>query len=70
MSYYQFNKREILQKAKKKKEKKEKSKNKYKNMTDEEKQAKKEYQRNYCKKLESYQNEQLLEKAKRGEKSG
>ena len=24
-------------------------------MTDEEKQAKKEYQRNYCKKLESYQ---------------
>ena len=39
-------------------------------MTDEGKQAKKEYQRNYCKKLESYQNEQLLEKAKRGEKSG
>ena len=39
-------------------------------MTDEEKQAKKEYQRNYYKKLESYQNEQLLEKAKRGEKSG
>ena len=38
-------------------------------MTDEEKQAKKYYQKKYYKKLKAYKDEQLLEKAKRGKKS-
>ena len=76
MSFYQFNRQEILQKAKKNysKEKatsyyllkeeaiKKKSKNKYKNMTDEEKQAKKEYQKNYYQKLKVYKDELLAGK--------
>ena len=55
MSYYRFNKKEILQKIKKKYSKehaaenyllnKEAIRKRYKNMTDEEKQAKKEYQK-------------------------
>ena len=40
-------------------------------MTDEEKQAKKEYQINYYKKLKAYKDELFLEKEKRGkEESG
>ena len=35
-------------------------------MTDEEKQAKKEFKKNYYKKLKAYKDELLLEKAKRG----
>ena len=37
-----------------------KTKNRYKNMTDEEKQDKKEYQNNYYKKLKAYKDELLL----------
>ena len=80
MSYYQFNKKETLQKAKKNcsKEKaaeyyllnKEAIKNRYKYMADGEKQAKKEYQESYCKKLKAYEDELLLEKLKRGKESG
>ena len=40
------------------------TKNKYKKMTDEEKQANKEYQKNYYKKLIAYKDELLLEKNK------
>ena len=39
-------------------------------MTDEEKQVKKEYQKNYYKKLKAYKYELLLGKVKRGKKSG
>ena len=39
-------------------------------MTDKEKQAKKEYQKNYYKKLKTYKDELLLEKAKRGKENG
>ena len=76
MSFYQFNRQEILEKAKKNfsKEKaaqyyllkeeaiKKKTKNKYKNMTDEEKQAKKECQKNYYQKLKVYKDELLAGK--------
>ena len=65
MSYYQFNRHEILQKAKEKfsKEKaaecylqnkkviKEKSKNRYKNLSQEEKDKIKEYQMKWCQQL-------------------
>ena len=34
-------------------------------MADEEKEAKKEYQKNYYKKLKAYKDERLLEKAKK-----
>ena len=37
-------------------------------MTDEENQAKKEYQKNYFKKLKAYKDELLLEKVKRDKK--
>ena len=39
-------------------------------MTDKEKQAKKEQQKNYYKKLKTYKDELLLEKVKRGKESG
>ena len=67
MNYYQFNEKEILQKAKKKYYSKEKAAeyllNKeaiqkgYKNMTDKQKQAKKEYLKNDYKKLKAYEDE-------------
>ena len=77
MSYYQFNRQEILQKAKKNysKEKaaeyyllnkeaiKKNTKNRYKNMTDKEKKQKKKYQKSYYKKLKAYKDDLLLEKA-------
>ena len=82
MSYYQFSKNEILQKAKKNYSKEKageyyllnkgviikRQKHRYKNMTDEEQQAKKEYQKNYYNKLKACKDELLLEKAKRGKK--
>ena len=39
-------------------------------MANKEKQAKKEYQKNYCKKLKAYRDELLLKKAKRGKEKG
>ena len=39
-------------------------------MTGKEKQAKKEYQKNYFKKLKAYKDELLLKKAKRGKENG
>ena len=71
MSYYQFNRQEILQKAKKRysKEKaaeyhlkdkeaiKEKSKNRYKNLSQGEKDKIKEYQKNWNQQLIQYKNE-------------
>ena len=42
---------------------KEEIKKRYKNMTDEEKQAKKEYQKNCYKKLKAYKDKLLLEKS-------
>ena len=39
-------------------------------MTGKEKQAKKEYQKNYLKKLKGYKDELLLEEAKRGKENG
>ena len=66
MNYYQFNKKEILQKAKKyySKEKaaeyllnKEAIQKGYKNMADKQKQAKKEYLKNDYKKLKAYKDE-------------
>ena len=45
-----------------------KRQNRYKNMTDKEKQAKKEYQKNYYNKLKAYKDELLLEKVKRDKK--
>ena len=44
---------------------KRRQKNRYKNVADEEKQAKKEYQKNYYKKLKAYKGEIFLEKAKK-----
>ena len=49
---------------------KEAIKKRYENMTDEEKQTKKEYQKHYYKKVKGYKDELLLEKAKRGKESG
>ena len=66
MNYYQFNEKEILQKAKKyySKEKaaeyllnKEAIQKGYKNMTDKQKQAKKEYLKNDYKKLKASEDE-------------
>ena len=71
MSYYQFNRQEILQKAKKRysKEKaaeyhlkdkeaiKEKSKNRYKNLSQGEKDKIKEYQKNWNQQLIQYKKE-------------
>ena len=76
MSYYQFSRQEILQKAKEKysKEKtaeyylqnkeaiKEKSKNRYKNLSQEEKDKIKEYQRKRSKQLIQYKKEVLQNK--------
>ena len=76
MSYYQFNRQEILQRAKNRycKEKateyysknkgaiKEKSKNQYENLTKEEKNKIKEYQRNRYQQLIQYKNEVLRNK--------
>ena len=80
MSYYQFNKKKVLQKAKKNcsKEKaavyyllnKEAIKKRYENMTDQEKQAKKQNQKIYYKKLKADKDKVLLEKGKRGKESG
>ena len=74
MSYYQFTRQEILQKAKEKysKEKageyylqnkdpiKEKSKNRYKNLSEEEKDKIKVYQRKRYQELVQYKKEALL----------
>ena len=81
MSYYQFNKKEVLQKQKAKKNQskeiaaeyylqnneviKKKIKNRYKNLADEEKQAKKEYQKIYYKKLKVYKHKPLLKLMKK-----
>ena len=79
MSYYQFKKKEVLQKAKKNQSKekaakyylqnneviKKKIKNRYKNLADEEKQAKKEYQKIYYKKLKVYKHKPLLKLMKK-----
>ena len=46
-----------------------KPKKKYKNLSDVEKQAKKEYQKSYHKKLMAYQDELLLEELKRDKKN-
>ena len=76
MSYYQFSRREILQKAKEKYSKgktaehylqnkeaiKEKSKNRYKNLSQEEKDKIKEYQRKRYKQLIQYKKEMLQNK--------
>ena len=76
MSYYQFNREEILQKPKDRcsKEKaaeyylknkepiKEKSKNRYKNLSKEEKDKIKEYQRERCQQLIQYKKEALENK--------
>ena len=76
MSYYWFNRQEILQKAKERhsKEKaaeyylqnkeaiKEKSKNRYKNLSKEEKDKIKEYQRKKYQELVQYENETLKNK--------
>ena len=76
MSYYQFNRQEILQKPKDRysKEKaaeyylknkeaiKEKSKNRYKNLSKEEKDKIKEYQRKRCQQLIQYKKEALQNK--------
>ena len=76
MSYYQFNRQEILQKAKERcsKEKaaeyylqnkeviKEKSRNQYKKLSQEEKDKIKEYQRKRCQQLVQYKNEALQNK--------
>ena len=73
MSYYQFNRQEILQKAKERyfKEKsathylqnkeviKEKSKNQYKNLSQEEKDKEKRYQRKRYQELIQYKKEAL-----------
>ena len=73
MSYYWFNRQEILQKAKKRysKEKaaeyykrnkeviKEKSRNHYKNVSEEEKNKIKEYQKKRCPELIQYKKEAL-----------
>ena len=76
MSYYQFNKKEILQKAKKNysKEKaaeyyllnKEEIKKGIKIWQTKKTSTKREYQKNCYKNLKAYNNEILLEKAKRG----
>ena len=79
MNYYQFNKKEILQKAKEKyckekateyylknKEKpKEKSKNRYNNLSEEGKDKPKEYQRKTYQQLIQCKNELLLIKQER-----
>ena len=39
-------------------------------MTDEEKQAKKEYQKNYYEKLKAYKEKLMLKKVRRGTESG
>ena len=57
--YYLLDKKAILKKPKKK----------YKNLSDVEKQAKKEYQKSYHKKLMAYQDELLLEELKRDKKN-
>ena len=76
MSYYQFNRQEILQKAKERcsKEKaaeyylqnkeviKEKSRNQYKKLSQEEKDKIKVYQRKRCQQLVQYKNEVLQNK--------
>ena len=76
MSYYQFNRQEILQKAKERcsKEKaaeyylqnkeviKEKSRNQYKKLSQEEKDKIKEHQRKRCQQLVQYKNEALQNK--------
>ena len=76
MSYYQFNRQEILQKAKERcsKEKaaeyylqnkeviKEKSRNQYKKLSQEEKDKIKVYQRKRCQQLVQYKNEALQNK--------
>ena len=73
MSYYQFNRKEILQKAKERysKEKaaeyylqnkeaiKEKSKNQYKNLSEEEKDKNKEYQRQRYQQLIQYKKKSI-----------
>ena len=73
MSYYQFNRKEILQKAKERysKEKaaeyylqnkeaiKEKSKNRYKNLSEEEKDKNKEYQRQRYQQLIQYKKKSI-----------
>ena len=82
MSYYQFNRQEIFQKAKKiyskekaaqyyllNKEAIKKDTRQVQKYVRQKKQASKEYQRNYYKKLKAYKYELLLEKAKRGKKS-
>ena len=79
MSYYQFKKKEVLQKAKKNQSKekaaeyylqnneviKKKIKNRYKNLADKEKRAKKEYQKIYYKKLKVYKDKPLLKNEKK-----
>ena len=73
MSYYQFKKQEILQKAKERYSKKgcwvlftnkeaikEKSKNRYKNLSEEEKDKIKVYQRKRYQELVQYKKEALL----------
>ena len=76
MSYYWYNRQEILQKAKEKcsKEKaaeyylqnkeglKEKSRERYKNLSEEEKNKIKEYQRKRCQELVQYKKEALINK--------
>ena len=76
MSYYQFNRQEILQKAKDRYSKaknaeyylknkeaiKEKSNNQYKNLSGEEKDKIKEYQRKIYQQLIQYKNEALQSK--------
>ena len=76
MSYYQFNRQKILQKAKKnyskgkaakyyiatKEASKKKTKNRYKNMTDKKKTSTKRISKKYYKKLKPYKDELFLEK--------